>query len=51
VKYEVLKTNESKEVYEWFKDNYPNIKDIDDSDKANYKIDIQKQKEQESREN
>jgi hypothetical protein len=38
-------------VYEWFKDNYPNIKDIDEADKANYKNDIQKQKEQESREN
>lgn len=51
VKYEVIKTNDSKEVYDWFKENYPNIKEIDDIDKNNYKIEIKNKKEQESKEN
>ena len=38
VKYEILRTSDNKAVYKWFKEEYPNISDIDKVAKKEYHI-------------
>ena len=38
VKYEILRTSDNKAVYKWFKEEYPNISDIDKVEKKEYHI-------------